>query len=315
MRCARYQGGGRIEIVTEPDPSLPPGGLLVRTEACGLCSGELMDWYMDQKIPHVLGHEVAGIVLESEDVRFPVGSRVFPHHHAPCHSCEHCRAGNTVHCDQWKRTKLIPGGMADLFAVPSENLNDTILANELRAIDAALIEPLACVAKSISRSRLQQNERAVVIGLGVMGLMHAIITGADAIDFNPVRCEWAQRSGVKVVHSFEPDSFDIAFVCPGTSAAMISAINAVRPGGRILLFSPFGPGDSGYPVNQAYFKDIEVIPSYSCGPEDTATASEWLRQGRIQAEQVVSDFVTLDQLPESYLAMKSGSILKSMVLF
>src|ERR1019366_7518122 len=102
MKLARYVGDGRVIIAEEDAPNCPKGGLLIRTEACGLCSGELMSWYMDRKIPHVLGHEVAGIVQESQDGRFPVGSRVFPHHHAPCLECELCRAGLFVHCEQWR---------------------------------------------------------------------------------------------------------------------------------------------------------------------------------------------------------------------
>src|SRR5438132_13023667 len=117
MKLARYTGGGEIAIVDEPMPICPPGGLLIKTEACGLCSGELMDWYMDRKVPHVLGHEVAGIVIESQDDRFPVECRVFPHHHAPCLACSFCARGLYVHCEQWKRTKLLPGGMAEFFAV------------------------------------------------------------------------------------------------------------------------------------------------------------------------------------------------------
>ncbi|RYG35126.1 hypothetical protein EON81_13615 [bacterium] len=147
-RVARYMGGGRVEIVAEPQVDLPPGGLIVRTEASGLCSGELMAWYMDKKVPHVLGHEVAGIVERSDDDRFPVGSRVFPHHHAPCLKCDECARGAYVHCPQWRSTKLRPGGMADRFAVPAENLNDTLRVDDLRPIDAALIEPLACVVKA-----------------------------------------------------------------------------------------------------------------------------------------------------------------------
>src|SRR4051794_26553745 len=152
MKLARYIGGGQIAILDEPAPTCPPGGLLVKTEASGLCSGELMDWYMDKKVPHVLGHEVAGIVVESQDDRFQVGSRVFPHHHAPCMQCSYCQKQLHVHCEQWKRTKLIPGGMAEYFAVAPENLTDTIEVSELRAIDAALIEPLACVVKSITNA-------------------------------------------------------------------------------------------------------------------------------------------------------------------
>src|SRR5471030_1988512 len=167
MKLARYVGNGQVEIIDEPAPVCPTGGLLVRTEACGLCSGELMSWYMDKKIPHVLGHEVAGIVVQSQDARFPVGCRIFPHHHAPCLDSEFCRSGRYVHCAQWKRTKLEPGGMAEYFAVARENLTDTLIVDDLRPIDAALIEPLACVMKSIRLGANPNASSVAVIGLGV----------------------------------------------------------------------------------------------------------------------------------------------------
>ena len=173
-KLARYIGNGNVEIVAEPMPACPPGGLLVETEACGLCSGELMAWYMDRKLPHVLGHEVAGTVRESQDDRFPVGSRVFPHHHAPCLQCDLCRRGQFVHCPTWKRTKLQPGGMAQYFAVAAENLTDTHRIDDLQAVDGALIEPLACVAKAARLARVVDADRIGVIGLGFMGLLHAL---------------------------------------------------------------------------------------------------------------------------------------------
>jgi NADPH:quinone reductase-like Zn-dependent oxidoreductase len=76
MRLARYVGDGKVAIVEEVEPNCPDGGLLIQTEACGLCSGELMSWYMDRKVPHVIGHEVAGVVLESNDERFLITMRL-----------------------------------------------------------------------------------------------------------------------------------------------------------------------------------------------------------------------------------------------
>ncbi|MER3496716.1 MAG: hypothetical protein C4320_08080, partial [Armatimonadota bacterium] len=117
MKLARYLHGS-VVIEDAPEPALPPGGLLVQTEACGLCSGELVPWYMDRKEGgHVLGHEVAGRVIASEDARFPMGTRVAPHHHAACGHCAFCASGRAVHCPQWRSTRLNPGGMAERFAV------------------------------------------------------------------------------------------------------------------------------------------------------------------------------------------------------
>ena len=318
MKLARYIGNGQVEIADEPIPQCPPGGLLVRTEACGLCSGELMSWYMDKKIPHVLGHEVAGIIQESQNDRFPVGSRVFPHHHAPCLKCEICKEGRHVHCEQWKRTKLLPGGMAEFFAVPSDNLTDTLLVDDVRSVDAALIEPLACVSKSIRFATLEDDTRKMaVIGLGVMGLMHLLMLGTKAIgyDVNPSRIEWARNLGLHVESNENKQPADVIFVCPGSQIAFDFSVSLARPGATIMMFAPLAPSQQLHVPQDLYFKDIKIMHSYSCGPRDTLAAVRSIRAGRLQAEQVVSQFIGIDELPTAYQEMKQGSILKPMVVF
>lgn len=347
MKLARYMGGGEIAILEEDAPPCPPGGLLVRTLASGLCSGELMDWYMDRKIPHVLGHEVCGEIIESEDSRFSVGARVAPHHHAPCMKCDLCRRGAHVHCEQWKRTKLIPGGMAEVFAVPAENLTDTILIDakrdsmeaeghalpRIRAQDGALIEPLACVSKSFWRAfgivdmEGVTSPSVAVIGLGFMGVMHMLMhsrferMAKDGLrlagyDTNPRRIEWARNLGLNVDHPDSATKAEKVFVCPGSSDALRLALSIVEPNGTILLFSPLSPpGLMELPINDVYFNDVSIIPSYSCGPNDTKAALDVLLAGDVKAEQVVSDFISLDELPRAYKAMKAGEILKPMVMF
>jgi L-iditol 2-dehydrogenase len=317
MRLARYVGDGKVAIVEENDPVCPEGGLLIQTEACGLCSGELMSWYMDRKVPHVIGHEVAGVVVESKDERFPVGSRVFPHHHAPCGECEYCKTGRSVHCTQWKATKLLPGGMAERFAVPNGNLTDTILVNSFRAVDAALIEPMACVMKALRLSDIA--EKPAVIGLGVMGLMHMIALGEGAVgyDINPLRVAWAKGIGLdaRLASSMEDSTHDLVFVCPGTQAAFDSAVRMVQPGGKICMFAPLSPNDPLRVPQEVYFRDVSIVSAYSCGPEDTQAAWGMINKGILRAEQVVSHFIGLEELPAMYLAMKRGEILKPMVVF
>jgi len=318
MKVGRYMGAGRVEIVDEPIPSCPKGGLLVRTGACGLCSGELMDWYMDRKIPHVLGHEVSGVVIESNDPRFLLGTKVFPHHHAPCLNCAECKGGRFVHCAQWKRTKLEPGGMAEYFAVSAENLSDTLAVGDMRPIDAALIEPVACVHKSLRLGNIQPKSRTAVIGLGAMGLIHALLLrGSTCFEVNPERILWARNQGIDCSTPEEWDgrSFDRVFVCPGSQAAFDFGLKIANPESVIIMFAPLPPNESLHIDQAAYFKDISVVNSYSCGPNDTRKAFDSLNAGLIRAEQVASDFIDIDQLPTAYQDMKEGRILKSIVVF
>ncbi len=319
MRLARYVGCGVVEIQEAPQPVCPAGGLVVQTEACGLCSGELMHWYMDRKVPHVLGHEVAGKIVESDDPRFAIGSRIFVHHHAPCLACDFCRRGAYVHCPTWKSTRLDPGGMAEFFAVAPANLNDAFLVDDLSAHEAALIEPIACTVKCLSRVAAAPGQRGAVIGLGMLGLVHMFQQpDAFGIDVKVNRVKYARGLGLNV--GLPPEapqaSFDWVVVCPGSPEALDLALSLVAPQGTVALFAPLPPGQP-FPLDleRLYFSDLRLVTSYSCGPDDTRKASELLRDGTVKVENCVSDFVTLDELPGAYERMSKGEILKAMVEF
>lgn len=275
---------------------------------------------MDQKAPHVLGHEVSGRVIASTDERFPQGSLVFPHHHASCGICDACSRGDEVHCAQWKQTRLDPGGMAEIARVPEANLSDTHVLDDLRPEDAALVEPLACVHKSVTRSGVRPGDRAAVVGLGAMGLMHALLLqfmGAEVlgVEISAPRRAWAQQVGVAAAER-ETGKHHGVFVCPGTSAALRLGIELLSPGGTLVAFAPTPPGEvTGLNLAPLYFSDIRVVFSYSSGKADTVMAIESLRRGVLKAEQVVSHFISLNELPAAYEAMKKGEILKPMVMF
>lgn len=317
MRLARYHSGGVLQIEEAPMAECPSGGLLVRTEACGLCSGELMTWYLDRKAPHVIGHEVAGIVVESQDSRFPLACRVAPHHHAPCGSCELCQRGAFVHCPTWKRTRLDPGGMAEYFAVSSELLLDTHRVDDLDPLDAALVEPLACVVKQIRRLGCAEQSQVAIIGLGVMGLLHLkLLTKATGFDVNPKRVEWAKHLGLDARVNDTAKKFDAVVVMPGSEAAVAFALEIASPDAKIGLFAPLMPGVApATPWEEYYFRDITWVNSYSCGPDDTSAAVEIIRTRRVKSADVVSDFIDLDALPQAYEQMQKGEILKAMVTF
>lgn len=317
MKVARYIGHGEIQISEEAVPVCPSRGLLLKAVACGLCSGELMDWYMDKKIPHVLGHEVSGRVIESKSDRVEVGSLVSPHHHVPCFHCEFCRSGLYVHCETWRSTKLEPGGMAEFIAVSEAHLNDCAVMDGIDSRLAALVEPVACVFKSIRRAGTLGRKQAV-IGMGVMGLIHAKILGKSAVAFelSSDRLEHAHQIGIDAREPSENEKFDVVFVCPGSEAALDFALRITNAGGTVVLFAPFPP--SILPkanLNQAYFQDISIVTSYSAGPPEFQQSEKWIKSGALSPEDVISHFIELDELPGHYQLMKSGKILKPMVIF
>ena len=178
LRCKSH--GFTISAISasrkDPRPAPGPDEILVRARACGICSGDIMPWYIRRKAPLVLGHEPVGVVEEvGAAVReFRRGERVFVHHHAPCFECAACRRGEYVQCATWRATKIVPGGMAEYFLVSAHNQRDTLrLPDAIGDADGVLIEPAACVVKSLTPLGPQaRRESILIIGLGIMGMMH-----------------------------------------------------------------------------------------------------------------------------------------------
>jgi threonine dehydrogenase-like Zn-dependent dehydrogenase len=163
MKVAKLYSFNDIRIEDIPVPKIGPGDALIKTKASGICSGDVMPWYIEKKAPLVLGHEPAGEIVElgSSLVRHPssfsVGDRVFAHHHAPCLVCRYCSRGDHVQCETWKNTKIIPGGISEYILIPEINLkNDTLkLPDNVSFEDGTLVEPTACVLKGLKRSGLK----------------------------------------------------------------------------------------------------------------------------------------------------------------
>jgi L-iditol 2-dehydrogenase len=328
MRAAVLYDVDDVRIEERTVPELSEGDILVRTRASGICSGDVMPWYIRRKAPLVLGHEPAGVVADVRgDAPFRVGDRVFAHHHAPCFECRFCARGEYVQCATWRATKIDPGGIAEYFRVAPANQRDTlVLPPDVAFPDASLVEPLACVVKSLRRSGLRAGDRCYVIGLGVMGLLHTLAArslGAEVFggDFLEARRHVAERGGAIAFHpdavrAALPDGADVVVCGPGTSAAMEAAVDAVAPGGTVVMFTPFPPEVRvSIDSTRMYFGDLRVVASYSCGPDDTRKALELITSGIVSASKVGAELVALDEVPRAYRQLAQSQIIKPIVTF
>ncbi len=340
MKVARLYSFDDIRIENIPVPGIGPRDALIKTKACGICSGDVMPWYIEKKAPLVLGHEPSGEVVEvgSEVRSFKRGDRVFTHHHAPCFTCRFCRRGDYVQCDTWKNSRIIPGGVSEYILVPSVNLeNDTILIPQYMGFDdAALIEPVACVLKGLKRARIRRGDTVLVIGLGVMGMINMIaarhlgagrVIGADMVKF---RLDMAGKFGADDVIDvsrtgvFEGlqeitrgEMAELVVVGPNSAEVMAQGLRCVRPGGQVLFFTPAKPGETlVIDPNRLYFQDINIITSYSCGPSDTADACEMIGKGIVSAERIVTHRFPVEQTQEAFrLTSVPGDSLKALIVF
>jgi L-iditol 2-dehydrogenase len=305
-----------------------------------------MPWYIEKKAPLVLGHEPAGeIVAVGEGVAaFAPGDRVFMHHHAPCMTCQRCRKGDFVQCDTWRRTKIVPGGLAEYVRVPAENLaHDTLkLPDNVSFEGGTLVEPLACVVKGMRRMGTCKGETALVIGLGVMGMLfisllkHAgmRVIAADMVGY---RLEKAREFGAdevidvsaaasspqagkslseKVMELTSGEGAYRVVIGPSSIRAMEQGIPCAAPGGTVLFFTPAPPGQMlTFDQNAIYFRDVNFVQSYSCGPDDTREALSLIERGIIPVDKIITHRFPLDQAEEAFrLTSKAGESLKAIVL-
>lgn len=324
MKVARLYDATDIRFEEEPIPTVGPGEALVRTRVCGICSGDVMGWYMKKKAPLVFGHEPAGeIVSVGAGVKdFQPGDRVFVHHHAPCLTCRSCQRGEFVQCATWRATRIVPGGMAEYFLVPQENLaGDTLrLPEALSFTDGSLIEPTACAVKSLRRSRLASGERIFIIGLGIMGQLHVALArhlGAEQIlatDFVPYRREKALQLGADI--AIDPSAgpieeavrdytngemAEIVIVGPGSIEAMELGLRCAARGGTVVLFTTGTPeAVLSVSPHHLYFNEISIVPSYSCGPNDTRDALRLIQSGVVTTEKFITHRFPFASLHEAY---------------
>ncbi len=338
MRVARLYDFGDIRVEHEARPEIGPAEILVRTRACGICTGDIMPWYLRRKAPLVLGHEPVGIIEEAgrDATGFRAGERVFVHHHAPCLECHACRRGEYVQCRTWRESKIVPGGMAEYFRAGAINLRDTLkLPDSVSDLDGVLIEPAACVVKSIRRSGLKPGESILIIGLGIMGMMHVrlarhlgagLVIGADLFAKRAARArELGADFGLVVsgddlaaqVREVTKGAMaDVVIVGPGTVKAIAAGIAAAAGGATIVQFTSTPPGEEmTISPSDLYFNEVRMVPSYSCGPDDTRYALSLIERGVLTARDLVTHSFPLARIGDAFAAAQNPEALKVAVTF
>jgi L-iditol 2-dehydrogenase len=221
--------------------------------------------------------------------------------------------------------------------VPALNLDhDTlILPDSVSYEAAALVEPTACVVKSLARAGSLAGATILIIGLGVMGQLHVRLArdrGADRVlgaDLVPARCEHARRLGADlVIDASQTDVFDVVreatqgrgaevvIAGPATTQAIDLGLRCAARGGTVVQFMGTPPGERlSLDTSDYYFRELRLVPSYSCGPTDTREALRLIEAGVIRPEDVVTHRYRLEQAAEAYAsAATNTSAIKTMVL-
>ncbi|MBI2847284.1 MAG: alcohol dehydrogenase catalytic domain-containing protein [Chloroflexi bacterium] len=284
----------------------------MRVEASGICGSDVMEWYRLNKSPLVLGHEIAGKIVDiGEGIdRYKVGDGVTVAHHVPCNTCHYCLSGHHTVCETLRKTNFYPGGFAEFIRVPAMNVDHGVflIPRDVSWEEATFTEPLACVLRGQRRAGFQPGQSVLVIGSGISGLLHihlARATGAGRIvatDVVEYRLKAALQFGADAALHAGDDVpthlrqlndgrlADMVILCTGARPAIAQALQSVERGGTVLFFAPTEP-DVTIPisVNDLFWRnDITLTTSYAGSPSDYAAALELIRSRRVQVQQMIT---------------------------
>jgi len=313
-----YYHNRDIRLEEMPTPKIGPGELLVKVLACGICGSDVMEWYRIKKAPRVLGHEIAGEIVEvgKEIKKFHVGDRVFVSHHIPCNTCRYCLNGHHTVCDTLRTTNFDPGGFAEYIRVPEMNVDrgTFILPDEISIEEGVFIEPLACVLRGQRLARFKPGQSVFVIGSGISGILHiatARVSGAGRImasDIEEFRLEAARKFGADEVLLAKDVSAetirelnrgalaDLVIVCAGSISAYRQALETVERGGTVLCFAPLEPElNFVLPFFHFWNDGITLLPTYGGAPVDIVQAIDLIHTHRLPLKEMITHRLPLSQ--------------------
>jgi L-iditol 2-dehydrogenase len=293
MRAVVYRGINDMRVETVPVPRIGSGELLIKVATCGICGTDLKKIHMgSHSAPRIFGHEMAGtIVAVGEGVtRYAAGERVMVFHHIPCGECYYCRKQTFAQCEVYKRTGTTAGfepsggGFAEYIRVMDwivENRGVVRIPADVPFEQAAFIEPVNTVLKGVKMLSLAPDDTVLVIGQGPIGLMHAALarrTGARVLtsDLFPERHVIAARFGLaNPIHAGREDvvkrvlaetgghGADAVILAVGGNALIRTAMDAARPGGKVMLFAQTQHGEAVFDPAAVCVDEKTLLGSYS----------------------------------------------------
>jgi L-iditol 2-dehydrogenase len=338
MKVAVYYSNADVRVEERPVPEIGPGELLVKTEACGLCGGETLEWYLARRAPKILGHEPTGVVVRTgSGVRkFKPGDRVFAHHHVACMSCHSCKRGHFTLCERFGKSKLDPGGFAEYFRVPAENASlDTLLLPESVSFEAGtVIEPMACALKGIKVTGIQPGDTVAIVGSGFIGLCYLQLARLFSpglilsLDFNDWRLEKASTLGaaytINPLREAAAEKLrdlnsgrlaDVVILTAPTIKAWEAAYQLVGKGGTLHNTAPPAPGETiQISPNELFFKEITLNASYSATHLETRAVLDLLAANRLNTGDLITHRFGLEGISQAIqLLLQAGESLKSLI--
>jgi threonine dehydrogenase-like Zn-dependent dehydrogenase len=330
------QAAGSFAVQDVPVPKPKPKEVLVQIKATGLCYTDmsiLNGQYKGRKpvpIPMIMGHEGAGVIAEvgKEVSTLKAGQRVGFEALGGCGKCHNCRTGNKNMCTDWNHIGITYDGTFAEYMVISEGLVH-VLPESVELTDAALLEPLSLVVRSIEHLQPVIGESAVIVGPGTVGLLHLqalVAAGVSTLivvglDSDKIRFGIAEKLGAThiVNGSVENPADAVLKITDGRGADIVVEtasspkvweflLDIVAARGRI---SPFGLyPESAFQPLALIRKGVTIYGDVAFLQRHFIRAIRWLEAGKVSGQALVTKRFALDQALECFDAFKHKETVK-----
>ncbi|GAA1996793.1 zinc-dependent dehydrogenase [Catenulispora subtropica] len=341
MEVARFHGPGDLRLEDMPEPAPGPDEVKIRVRNCSTCGTDLKIFrFGHYRIdpPRVLGHEIAGEVVEvgAQVSGFAAGDRVQVIAAIPDGTCEECRRGHQTVCtNQESMGYQYEGGFAQYMIVPRSVLAVGGLHRVPEGVgfdEASVAEPLACVLNGQELARVGAGDVVVVFGAGPIGCLHVRLArsrGASRVmlvELNRERLELAASLArpdeavcaedgdvVEQVRKLtDGRGVDVVITAAAAGAAQEQALRIAAPRGRVSFFGGLPKDKPTITVdsNLVHYSELTIVGANGSSPDQNARALELIASGAVPVKNLITHRLPLDRVHEALDLVARGAAIK-----
>lgn len=348
MKTAVFRGVKNIALEECERPRPTGSKVLIKVDCCALCTWEQRVYTGVNKVefPFIGGHEVAATIVElgpeTNTDEWAVGDKVVCGVTLACRECYLCKSGNEQSCTHFDHQALLEGlpyhgmgGLSEYLAVPTSYL---FKYSNVTPHEACMIEPLSCVVHSVEAGDVQLGDYVLVIGCGIMGLLHvqaARLRGAAVIacDTDEKRLAMAGTMGAnylinpdredqvqKVIEYTQGRKAQVVFDTVPFPSVLQKAYECVGNTGAVVLYSSIHPKpgeDKLVPVDAGWMHSwsIRTIGTANSNDRDFIRASTMVSEGLIDMKPFNSGVFPAEEVDAAFQAATSGGAFRVIVDF
>ncbi len=327
---------GQFEYKNTADPVPAEGNTVIAIKRVGICGTDLHAFEGTQPYftyPRVLGHELAGEIVETSANNFRKGDWVTIIPYFYCGHCVACRAGRTNCCVSLKVCGVhVDGGMVNYFSAPDYSL---MHAGRLDPDALALVEPFAIGAHAVKRAAIKENDYVLLAGAGPIGLgisAFAKLAGAKVIvmDINAGRLQFCRgHQGIEytvnaaeddIMHQLKTITHDdmpnIVIDATGSQKVINDLFQYMAHGGRYVLVG-LQKEFISFSHPEFHKREATLMSSRNATREDFETVMRAFNNKQIDPQAYITHRFAFDKVKNEFskLLDKKEKVIKAMIEF